>query len=57
MIPKKPASNLIRGGCRFSEKIMLDQKAKLGRETRLSGILTLFPSPGRLDKVWLSCPH
>jgi hypothetical protein len=24
MIPKKPARDLIRGGCRFSEKIMLN---------------------------------
>jgi hypothetical protein len=28
MIPKKPALDLIRGGYRFSEKIMLKQKAK-----------------------------
>jgi hypothetical protein len=27
MIPKKPAPDLIRGGYRFSEKIMLKQKA------------------------------
>jgi hypothetical protein len=27
MIPKKPAPDLIRGGHRFSEKIMLKQKA------------------------------
>jgi hypothetical protein len=26
MIPKKHAPDLIRGGCRFSEKIMLQQK-------------------------------
>jgi hypothetical protein len=26
MIPKKPAPDLIRGGSRFSEKIMLKQK-------------------------------
>jgi hypothetical protein len=39
MIPKKPAPGLIRGGNRFSEKIMLPQKsmilkkpAKQGRE-------------------------
>jgi len=28
MIPKKPAPDLIRGGYRFSEKIMLKQQAK-----------------------------
>jgi hypothetical protein len=28
MIPKKPAPDLIRGGYRFSEKIMLNQEAK-----------------------------
>jgi hypothetical protein len=28
MIPKKPAPDLIRGGYRFSEKIMLRQEAK-----------------------------
>jgi hypothetical protein len=28
MIPKKPAPDLIRGGSRFSEKIMLKQKAR-----------------------------
>jgi hypothetical protein len=28
MIPKKPAPDLIRGGYRFSEKIMLKQKAE-----------------------------
>jgi hypothetical protein len=27
MIPKKPAPDLIRGGNRFSEKIMLKQEA------------------------------
>jgi hypothetical protein len=27
MIPKKPAPDVIRGGYRFSEKIMLQQKA------------------------------
>jgi len=27
MIPKKPAPDLIRGGNRFSDKIMLDQKS------------------------------
>jgi hypothetical protein len=27
MIPKKPAPDLIRGGNRFSEQIMLKQKA------------------------------
>jgi hypothetical protein len=27
MIPKKPAADLIRGGNRFSEKIMLKQNA------------------------------
>jgi len=27
MIPKKPAPDLIRGENRFSEKIMLEQKA------------------------------
>jgi hypothetical protein len=27
MIPKKPAPDLIRGGNRFSEKIMLKQKS------------------------------
>jgi hypothetical protein len=26
MIPKKPAPDLIRGGTRFSEKIMLNEK-------------------------------
>jgi hypothetical protein len=30
MIPKKPAPDLIRGGCRFSEKIMLHQQARAG---------------------------
>ena len=30
MIPKKPAPDLIRGGGRFSEKIMLKQKARAG---------------------------
>ena len=29
MIPKKPAPDLIRGGNRFSEKIMLQQKVRL----------------------------
>jgi hypothetical protein len=29
MIPKKPAPDLIRGGNRFSEKIMLKQKVRL----------------------------
>jgi hypothetical protein len=29
MIPKKPAPDLIRGGNRFSEKIMLKQKASV----------------------------
>jgi hypothetical protein len=28
MIPKKPAPDLIRGGNRFSEQIMLEQKAR-----------------------------
>jgi hypothetical protein len=28
MIPKKPAPDLIRGGNRFSEKIILKQKAR-----------------------------
>jgi hypothetical protein len=28
MIPKKLAPDLIRGGCRFSEKIMLNEQAK-----------------------------
>jgi hypothetical protein len=28
MIPKKPAPDLIRGGHRFSEKIMLKQKSR-----------------------------
>jgi hypothetical protein len=28
MIPKKPGPDLIRGGHRFSEKIMLKQQAK-----------------------------
>jgi hypothetical protein len=28
MIPKKPAPDLIRGGNRFSEKIVLKQKAR-----------------------------
>jgi hypothetical protein len=27
MIPKKPAPDLIRGGHRFSEKIMLEQRS------------------------------
>jgi hypothetical protein len=31
MIPKKPAPDLIRGGSRFSEKIMLKQKPRLPR--------------------------
>jgi len=30
MIPKKPAPDLIRGGYRFSEKIMLKQEAGAG---------------------------
>jgi hypothetical protein len=30
MIPKKPAPDLIRGGYRFSEKIMLQQEAGAG---------------------------
>jgi hypothetical protein len=30
MIPKKPAPDLIRGGHRFSEKIMLQQEARAG---------------------------
>jgi hypothetical protein len=30
MIRKKPAPDLIRGGIRFSEKIMLKQKARAG---------------------------
>src|SRR5215470_20371282 len=29
MIPKKPAPGLTRGGSRFSEKIMLQQKVRL----------------------------
>jgi hypothetical protein len=28
MIPKKPAPRLMRGGYRFSEKIMLDQAGR-----------------------------
>jgi hypothetical protein len=30
VIPKKPAPDLIRGGYRFSEKIMLQQEARAG---------------------------
>jgi hypothetical protein len=30
MIRKKPAPDLIRGGSRFAEKIMLKQKAEAG---------------------------
>jgi len=30
MIPKKPAPDLIRGGNRFSEKIMLQQEDRVG---------------------------
>jgi hypothetical protein len=30
MIPKKPAPDLIRGGYRFSEKIMLKQRKQSG---------------------------
>jgi hypothetical protein len=30
MIPKKPAPHLMRGGNRFSEKIMLKQRARGG---------------------------
>ena len=30
MIPKKPAPDVIRGGYRFSEKIMLKQEARAG---------------------------
>jgi hypothetical protein len=28
MMPKKPVPDVIRDGCRFSEKIMLEQQAK-----------------------------
>jgi hypothetical protein len=31
MIPKKPAPDLIRGGYRFSEEIMLKQRSRVGR--------------------------
>jgi hypothetical protein len=34
MIPKKPAPDLIRGGYRFSEKIMLQQKSWSGMTIR-----------------------
>jgi hypothetical protein len=30
MIPKKPAPHLMRGGYRFSDKIMLNQKVYFG---------------------------
>src|SRR5438874_4662603 len=30
MIPKKPVPHLVRGGNRFSEKIMLQQRARAG---------------------------
>jgi len=37
MIPKKPAPDLIRGGTRFSEKIMLPQKRMIPKSgTRFS---------------------
>jgi hypothetical protein len=32
MIPKKPAPDLIRGGHRFSEKIMLQQKSMIPKK-------------------------
>ncbi len=32
MIPKKPAPDLIRGGNRFSEKIMLQQKSMIPKK-------------------------
>jgi len=34
MIPKKPAPDLIRGGYRFSEKIMLQQSEKIMLQQR-----------------------
>jgi hypothetical protein len=34
MIRKKPAADLIRGGSRFSEKIMLKQNARRGMTIR-----------------------
>ena len=38
MIPKKPAPDLIRGGYRFSEKIMLKQEREARRGARLSAL-------------------
>jgi hypothetical protein len=35
MIPKKPAPDVIRGGYRFSEKIMLEQQAKAKCESKI----------------------
>jgi hypothetical protein len=34
MIPKKLAPDVIRGGYRFSEKIMLEQRARAGMTIR-----------------------
>jgi hypothetical protein len=37
MIPKKPAPDLIRGGYRFSEKIMLQQACAIVRRSLQKG--------------------
>jgi hypothetical protein len=46
MIPKKPAPDLIRGGNRFSEQIMLKQKASsLLKNREVAGSFLFFIRP------------
>src|SRR5215471_20945625 len=49
MIPKKPAPDLIRGGYRFSEKIMLHHRLERDDESKRSHHALAAPSlgPGR----------
>jgi len=47
MIPKKPAPDVIRGGNRFSEKIMLKRKNTMSEEKSVRVLMTGFgPFPG-----------
>src|SRR5712691_3291828 len=50
MIPKKPAPDLIRGGNRFSEKIMLEQKKEKIRRSLLKRHIDIDHDLSRLRR-------
>jgi len=57
MIPKKPAPDLIRGGPRFSEKIMLNQKAGASSDSTKIRLQPANPSRNEDLSQHYQTPH